>query len=92
LTNFDPARRIDEGVKGAVSDGRPQEIAVESRDAERIIFSVGEATARTYESYDQMNPPRELIDLHLTNELIVWLIACKASDKLKLAAAQNQIL
>jgi len=54
--NFDPARRIDEGVKGEFGDGRPQEIAVESRDAERIIFSVGEATARTYESYDQTNP------------------------------------
>jgi hypothetical protein len=34
-------------MKGAVSDGRPQEIAVESRDAERMILSVGEATART---------------------------------------------
>lgn len=88
MTNFDPARRIDEGVKGEVSDGRPQEIAVESRDAERMILSVGEATARTYESYDQMNPPRELMNqrnLHLTNELIVWLIAYKASDELKLA-------
>lgn len=88
MTNFDPARRIDEGVKGEVSDGRPQEIAVESRDAERMILSVGEATARTYEIHDQMNPPRELMNqrnLHLTNELIVWLIAYKASDELKLA-------
>jgi hypothetical protein len=86
LTNFDPALKIDEGVKGTVGDGRFQEIAVESRDAERIILSVGEATARTYENYNQNPPPRELMDwgnLHLTNELIVWLIACKASDELK---------
>jgi len=48
LTNFEPARRTDEGVKGEVGDGRPQEIAVESRDAESTIVSVGEATARTY--------------------------------------------
>jgi len=56
LTNLDPARRMDEGVNGEVGDGRPQEIAVESRDAERTMVSVGEATARTYESPDQTNP------------------------------------
>jgi hypothetical protein len=59
LTNFDPALRIDEGVKGTVGDGRFQEIAVESRDAERIILSVGEATARTYENYNENPPLRE---------------------------------
>jgi hypothetical protein len=43
-----PARKTAEGAKGEVSDARFQEIAVESRDAERIRPLVGEATARTW--------------------------------------------
>lgn len=43
----DPARRTEDGKNGVSIDVRCHEIAVESREAERIRVSVGEVKART---------------------------------------------